>query len=85
MIRRGSWVRRRSYGQDMLFYVEEVRPDGRALLSGVEYRVLADAEIKDLAEQSEEAVRSTRRRETLRIQEKMEELKRRHSRAGITY
>mgnify|MGYP005533677081 FL=1 len=85
MIRRGSWVRRRSYGQDMLFYVEEVRPDGRALLSGVEYRVLADAEIRDLAEQSEEAVRSTRRRETLRIQEKMEELKRRHSRAGITY
>ncbi len=85
MIQRGSWVRRRSYGQDLLFYVEEVRADGRVLLSGVEYRVTADADYADLVEQRAEAVRGTRRRETQRLEEKIEELKRRHSKTGITH
>ncbi len=85
MIQRGSWVRRRSYGQDLLFYVEEVRADGRVLLSGVEYRVTADADYADLVEQRAEAVRGTRRRETQRLEEKIEELKRRHSKPGITH
>ncbi|MBQ7916077.1 MAG: sporulation peptidase YabG [Firmicutes bacterium] len=83
MLQRGSLVRRRSYGEDMLFWVEYVGADGVVLLNGVNYRVTADAYLWDLVELSENETRGIRRREAALIQEKVEELKRRHIRAGM--
>ena len=83
MLQKGSLVRRRSYGEDMLFWVEYISGDGLALLSGVNYRIMADAHRTDLVEIPDGETRGIRRREAALIQEKVEELKRRHIRAGM--
>lgn len=84
MIRKGDWVCRKSYGKDMAFYVEQIRPEGLVILSGVEYRIAADAWPEDLVVLEANYVRGMRRREAVRIQEKIEELKARHAKAGLS-
>lgn len=84
MLQKGELVRRRSYGGDTLFYIEGIRPDGTVLLNGVSYRMTADAPPEDLQLMNEYDARIMRRRETAQIQDKIEQLKRRHIRAGLS-
>ncbi|GAB2719039.1 sporulation peptidase YabG [Paenibacillus thermoaerophilus] len=46
-MRSGDLVTRRSYGGDIVFRIEQLR-DSRAILKGVDYRLLADAPLADL-------------------------------------
>lgn len=84
MIQKGDWVCRRSYGEDMVFCVERVRQDGLVNLSGIEYRIAADAWVRDLIVLNADYVRGMRRREAVRIQEKIQELQARHAKAGLS-
>ena len=83
MLHRGEYVRRKSYGGDMLFRVESIRTDGIVLLDGISYRISADAPLSDLMRAGEREAQNVRRREAERIREKMEQLKSRHIQWGI--
>lgn len=59
MWKHGDIVARKSYGEDIIFRIEKLERD-LAILRGVEYRLLADAEIEDLVRVEEpEAHRGT--------------------------
>lgn len=68
MMRRGDLVVRKSYGGDLLFRVEDAAQQ-RAILKGVEFRLLADSPLSDLVPVSDlQSHRSTAEYE-LRAQE----------------
>lgn len=46
-MQKGDWVKRKSYGGDIVFTITEIKGSS-AILEGVEYRLIADAELDDL-------------------------------------
>ncbi|ONI47383.1 sporulation peptidase YabG [Candidatus Epulonipiscioides saccharophilum] len=48
MLKVGDYVLRKSYGKDILFKIEAIDKYQNVILKGVTYRILADADIKDL-------------------------------------
>ncbi|GIQ67269.1 sporulation peptidase YabG [Xylanibacillus composti] len=48
----GTYVTRKSYGNDMIFRIESINQE-MAILRGVDYRLMADAPLEDLSEAEE--------------------------------
>lgn len=52
MLKAGTYVTRKSYGNDMIFRIASI-DEGIAILRGVDYRLMADAPVDDLVEVEE--------------------------------
>lgn len=57
-MQKGDWVKRKSYGGDIIFVITGIHR-GKAILEGVEYRLIADADLADLIRIEEKHERLT--------------------------
>lgn len=69
-MRSGDLVTRRSYGGDIVFRIEQMR-DTRAVLKGVDYRLLADAPVMDLQTYTEDMRKFTKEPDFRRMERRM--------------